>query len=68
MSVSTETQTRNLFPVGETRAKLGDISHTTFYELKKSGRIRTVKIGRRTFVTAEEIDRFVASLTGGDQS
>lgn len=68
MSVSTETQTRDLYPVGEAQAKLGDISHTTFYELVKSGRIRTVKLGRRTFVTAEEIARFITSLVGGDQS
>ena len=66
--MSTEAQTRNLYPVGEAQAKLGDISHTTFYELVKAGRIRTVKLGRRTFVTADEIDRFAASLTGGDQS
>jgi hypothetical protein len=33
------------------------------YELIATGELRTVKIGRRRFVTIEAIDEFIASLS-----
>lgn len=38
------------------------LGKTKFYELVGEGRIRVLKEGRKTLVTAEEIDRYVASL------
>jgi excisionase family DNA binding protein len=38
---------------------LGGISRTTFYALVKEGELSLVKIGRRSFVHAEEIDDFL---------
>ena len=54
---------RELYPVPEVRALLGGISHQKFYDLVNDGSLKTVKIGRRTFVTGDEIKRFAASLT-----
>lgn len=39
------------------------IGATKFYELVKAGEIKTVKCGKRTLVTADEAERFVASLS-----
>jgi excisionase family DNA binding protein len=50
---------RHLMPVNEARHQLGGISATTFYALVKEGELSLVKIGRRSFVQAEELDDFV---------
>lgn len=50
---------RHLMPVKEAREQLGGISPTTFYALVKEGELSLVKIGRRSFVQAEELDDFV---------
>ncbi len=50
---------RHLMPVKEARQQLGGISPTTFYALVKEGELSLVKIGRRSFVQAEELDDFV---------
>ena len=50
---------RHLMPVTEARYQLGGISQTTFYALVKEGELSVVKIGRRSFVQAEELDDFV---------
>ena len=50
---------RHLMPVKEARKQLGGISPTTFYALVKEGELSLVKIGRRSFVQAEELDDFV---------
>ncbi|WP_425309086.1 helix-turn-helix domain-containing protein [Ammonicoccus fulvus] len=55
---------RILYSVPEGRHQMGDIGHTTFYELVKAGKIKIVKIGRRTFISHDEIERYVASLAG----
>lgn len=60
-STATLTQ-RDLYPIPEVRQRLGGISHTSFYEIVKRCEIKIVKIGRRSFVTAAEIGRYVASL------
>ena len=53
---------RGLYPLPEAREMLGDLSHTKLYELRKKGLIKFVKIGRRSYITAEEIQRFIADL------
>jgi excisionase family DNA binding protein len=50
---------RHLMPVREARHQLGGISPTTFYALIKEGELSLVKIGRRSFVQAEELDYFL---------
>ena len=55
-----EAPTRTLVPVPEARGRLGGIGNTTFYALVKSGAIKTTHIGRRTFVTSDEIERYIA--------
>lgn len=50
---------RHLMPVKEAREQLGGISPTTFYALVKEGELSLVKIGRRSFVHAEELDDFL---------
>ena len=60
-----ETQ-RLLLTVRDARSCLGNISHSRFYELIRDGQIRIVKIGRRTYITAAELARFVDSLTNGE--
>jgi excisionase family DNA binding protein len=50
---------RHLMPVKEVRQQLGGISPTTFYALVKEGELSLVKIGRRSFVHAEELDDFL---------
>jgi excisionase family DNA binding protein len=46
-------------PVKEARQQLGGISPSTFYALVKEGELSLVKIGRRSFVQAEDLDDFV---------
>lgn len=41
---------------------LGKISRTTLYRLIKSGCIQQVKIGSKSLITKESIDKFVAQL------
>jgi excisionase family DNA binding protein len=50
---------RHLMPVTEARHQLGGISNSTFYALVKEGELSVVKIGRRSFVQAEELDEFI---------
>jgi excisionase family DNA binding protein len=38
------------------------VSHTTFYELKKNGQLKAVKVGRRTLVRFDEAQRWLNSL------
>ena len=45
-----------------TTQELG-ISRTSVYELMASGKLRSVKIGRRRFVPREAIDDFIAGLS-----
>lgn len=50
---------RHLMPVNEARQRLGGISPTTFYALVKEGELSLVKMGRRSFVQAEDLDDFL---------
>jgi hypothetical protein len=44
---------------------LGGMSRSTAYEEMAAGRLNPVKLGKRVFITHEEIQRFVNSLDGG---
>ncbi len=55
-------QDKALFTISEAREQLGGISHSKFYDLVAKGEINIVKIGRRSYLTSEEIRRFVAWL------
>lgn len=51
-----------LVSVPEARHELGDLGNSKFYELVKQGEIKTVKIGKRTFVARSELERYVDEL------
>lgn len=52
-----------LYDVDASCEQLGNIGRVKFYELVKSGELKTVKIGRRRFVSREALETFVASLS-----
>lgn len=52
-----------LFSEAEGREALGGLGRSKFYELIRDGEIQIVKIGRRTFVARDELERYVASLS-----
>ena len=54
---------RLVYPLKEA-LELLSISRTTFYDLKNTGRIRPRKLGTRTVLTLEEINRFIDTLEG----
>lgn len=53
---------RRLYPLMEAAEQLG-VGRSTIYELIGSGQIEVVKIGRRTLVPADSLDRYVDRLT-----
>ena len=52
-----------LHPIPEARAILGNIGNSKFYQIVASGQLKLVKIGRRSFVTPDELRRYVDSLS-----
>jgi excisionase family DNA binding protein len=48
--------------VEHTRTMLGGCSRSTVYRLIEAGELRAVKSGRRTLITAESIETYVAGL------
>jgi len=64
-TTNTERPTRLLYPIPEVLAALGGISRAQFYALLAAGDLRAVKLGRRTFVTAQALDAYVARLNRG---
>ena len=48
---------RILHPIPEARHLLGGISHSMFYKLVGKGLIHLTKMGRRSFVSDDEIHR-----------
>ena len=59
MSGAAERLAKALRDLKEARQQLGGISPTTFYALVKGGELSLVKIGRRSFVQAEDLDDFL---------
>lgn len=56
-----DSEPRRLYSIDGTCHQLS-IKRSTLYELIARGEIRTVRIGSRQFVTADELDRYVAEL------
>ena len=54
--------TPRLHNVPTSRKILGGIGHTKFYDEVRSGKIKLVKIGDRSFVTDDELARYVETL------
>lgn len=54
--------TRLLHPLPEVMTLIG-IGRSTLYELIANGEIKVVKIGRRTLVPHDELERFVKELS-----
>jgi excisionase family DNA binding protein len=50
-----------LLSVEQARQRLG-LGRTAFYQLLGTGAIRAKKLGRRTFITDDEIGRFVSEM------
>jgi excisionase family DNA binding protein len=57
----TTTVTRLLHTIPDACEQLG-IGRSTFYELIASGTLQTVKIGRRTLISHDELVRYVDQL------
>ena len=53
---------RPLNPVRDTMELLGGVSRSKFYRMVKDGDIKLIRLGRRSFVSAGEIERLVARL------
>ena len=51
-----------LHNIPTSRKILGDIGHTKFYDEVRSGKIKLVKIGKRSFCTDDELSRYVEAL------
>lgn len=52
--------TKPRYPVTEARNLLG-LGHSKFYERVKEGKLRLQKDGKRSFVTAAELTRYIDS-------
>lgn len=63
--IVSETRGALLHPVEDACRMLG-IHRTTLYELIGRGAVQRVKIGRKSLITADSIERFVASLRAGE--
>jgi hypothetical protein len=57
-------EVKRLVSILEAREEwLGGIGHTTMYGLIKRGEVVKVNIGRRSFITAESLARYVDRLS-----
>ena len=66
----TREMTRLLYPIDEAATQLG-CGRTTVYSLIKAGDLQSVHIGRRAFIPAESLNRYVEELVavaGKDQA
>ena len=56
-------QDKPLRSIPESQTYLGGISRTTLYQLRDSGLVRFVKVGRRSFVTTASLDEYVTQIS-----
>lgn len=56
--------TRLLYSIADTQEQL-QIGRSMLYELIAKGEVQTVKIGRRTLISHDELVRYVDSLKAG---
>jgi excisionase family DNA binding protein len=54
---------RLLHPIPEAADVLGGMGRSTLYEKIAQGEIATVKVGRRSYIAHDELERFVRALT-----
>jgi excisionase family DNA binding protein len=66
--VDTTQQPQLIYPHPETQGILGGIGRTTLYKLIDEGHLTQINIGRRSFITAESIQRYVANLTAAAET
>lgn len=64
-TTATKPQQRRLYSIPEAQEQLGGIGRTTLYLLSKEGQLQLVKIGARTFVTHESLEKYVQALALG---
>lgn len=57
---------RLLHPIPEAADVLGGMSRSSLYEKIASGEIAAVKVGRRTYIAHDELERYVRALTETD--
>lgn len=57
------TTMKRLVSIPEARQLLGNIGHTTLYELVNRGEIVKVKIGRRGLITSESLEAYMDRLS-----
>jgi len=60
--MTTDTPTSRLAYSVNSFCEAVDISRTTFYQLIADGKLKTVKVGNKTLVTADEAQRFIDAL------
>jgi excisionase family DNA binding protein len=53
---------RRLYNEAEVCEMVGGLGHTKFCELLRDGELERVKLGRKTRVSAESVDAYVARL------
>ena len=54
-----------LYSIAEVKDRLG-IGNTSVYQEISAGRLVALKLGARTFVTAESLERYIGSLPRAD--
>ena len=63
LEVSSSTdELHRLFPLEEVRRRLGGIGKSTLFELLRSGRLASVKVGARRFVSGAQLAAFISTL------
>jgi excisionase family DNA binding protein len=55
--------TKDLYSIEEARELLGGISRNSVYHLLRDGRLPSVPIGRRRFISAAAIEAFIVAAT-----
>ncbi len=58
---------RLLYSEADAREVLGGISRGTLFQLLAEGELSRVKIGRRTFIARDELERYASSLSAGSR-
>ena len=53
---------RRLLTLDEVMAQLGGTSRSNLYVLFGNGRLKPVKLGRRTYVASDDLARYIAQL------
>jgi hypothetical protein len=59
---------RAAYPLDEASKLAGGISRGTWYNLEARGEIRLVRIGRRVFVPASELERLTSPVEEGSRA